>query len=233
MSNHAFHDDILHAYIDNDLDVTTRQQLLTAIHEDPELRQRVCDLQETKAWVSLAFANAEPPERDTPPRLPQRHAWYGRAAAVMLAVLLGFLAGWVSHFPANNGMSSVLISNIEASNHRVLLHISDADGGKFQQVMNETEYLLKHYQSKGIQVEVLANAGGLNLLRVDMSPYAQRIAQLINKYDNVRFIACANSIQRAQERGEKVILLDKINTQPTAIDHAIQRLKDGWTYIQV
>ena len=53
--NEDFSDEILNAFIDNQLDHDERVQILSALRHDDALSQRVCDLQKVRSLVQLAF----------------------------------------------------------------------------------------------------------------------------------------------------------------------------------
>ena len=86
---------------------------------------------------------------------------------------------------------------------------------------------------KPIELEVIANAGGLDLFREEASPYAMRIQQLSEQYPNVKFIACTNAIERLREKGIEPHLIKSVHRGPTALDQVVKRMNDGWTYIKI
>jgi len=51
--------------------------------------------------------------------------------------------------------------------------------------------------------------------------------------NNVHFIACAYGIRLLHERGVEPNIIEGISTDKTAMDHIIDRLQSGWTYIKV
>lgn len=232
-----FPDNQLHAFVDGQLHGADRERLLAAMEADTTLRERVCALHRTKEWVNLAFETATPPVRShsrSPARTWSRQRLCGLAASLLL-LTAGFLLGWFTQDAqrANEPLSSVVLRDIEAGNFKVVLHIDRSDAARFEEVLDGAEYLLKAYRDNGVEVDVLANAGGIDLLRVDVSPYAQRIAHLMAEYENLRFIACANTLQRLQEKGIKPIMIDQSRTETTAVEHIIRRLQQGWAYIRV
>ncbi len=56
---------------------------------------------------------------------------------------------------------------------------------------------------------------------------------MMDKYDNLTFVACANTIKRLKEQGVDVLLIDRTHASETAIDHVVERLQAGWTYIKI
>lgn len=227
----------LHAFVDGQLHGADRERLLEAMETDLQLRERVCALRRTKEWVNLAFEDASAPDRERRHRMARgwsRQGWCGLAASLLL-LAAGFLLGWFVQDAqrAHEPLGSVVLRDIEAGNYKVVLHIDRSDNARFEEVLDGAEYLLKAYRDNGVEVDVLANAGGIDMLRVDVSPYAQRIAHLMGEYDNLRFIACANTLQRLQEKGVKPILIGQSRTDTTAVEHIIKRLQLGWAYIRV
>jgi intracellular sulfur oxidation DsrE/DsrF family protein len=83
------------------------------------------------------------------------------------------------------------------------------------------------------RLEVVANDGGIELLRRDTSPFPQRIEALLSRYDNISFLACANALRKLRERGVEVELLPGTRSDHTAIDEIIERLEGGWRYLKV
>ena len=58
-----------------------------------------------------------------------------------------------------------------------------------------------------LDLEIIANARGLDLLRVDTTPFAARITELTEKYDNLSILDCSRAIKRLQDLGIKVKLV--------------------------
>jgi hypothetical protein len=91
-------------------------------------------------------------------------------------------------------------------------------------------YLERNANAK---VEVVVNGRGLDLLRSDRTPFAERIADLQLRYDKVAFIACERAIARFEMEGERVVILPKTLRIHNAIAHIADRVQDGWVYIKV
>lgn len=233
MSPDRFTDFDLHAYIDGELATERRQELLEAMEADATLAGRVCELQRTKQWMQSAFEEAEPPAEHEARTLRQR--WVSRCgmAASVLLLVAAFAAGWLARPAPLPDLYSAVIDNIEASNYRVVLHIDEANPRKFEQVLRQSERLLDDYDDRGIKVEILANSAGLDLLRVDTSPYARRIAGILSRHDNFRLVACDNAVRRLREAGVTPVFFEGTRTDESAVEHAVRRLREGWSYIKV
>ncbi len=224
--------DLLHAFVDEQLDGASRARLFQALQEDEALRQQVCQLQETKAWVRSAFADVQAPERK-PPRRQRRLPW-GLAASVA-ALALAFAGGWlVRGAQPGDGLNAVVLDKVRASHYRVVLHITERDPHKFDRVLDEAQRLLERYRAQHIQVDVLANAGGIDLLREGPSPYARRVRALMQRYPgSVHFVACMNTLHRLQTQGQPVRLIPHTRQDTTAVDFVVRRLRAGWSYIRI
>jgi len=88
-------------------------------------------------------------------------------------------------------------------------------------------------QGRTMQLEVIANSHGRDLLRAGQSPYAERIARMSRRHANLQWVACGQTIARITGEGQKVELLPAARTAPSAIGEIITRLQQGWTYVQI
>lgn len=235
MKNPDFKEDsMLNAYIDGELDKAESRRLLVTMGKEPEMRERVCELQRTKEWVKFSFAELVAPTRllpkDTPPasRIPLL-----RFASSMLVASVAFGAGWFGHSTREQSTIPATMEKPKAGAQHVVLHIGESNDARFGKLLDQAEELLQDYRDQGIQVEVIANAGGLDMLRTASSHHAERIKSMMEKYENVRFIACSNGLKRLRERGIEPVLIQGVTSHTTAGDHLIQRLQEGWTYIRI
>ena len=228
-----FPDNLLHAFIDGQLPGPDRERLLTAMETDPALADRICGLQRTKAWVNLAFEEVHATPRPLPALRSGRN-WprlFGLAASLLL-LATGAVLGWMLS-PSAEPLQSVVLRDLEAGHHKVLLHIDRSDRERFDEILDGAEQLLKNYKERGFEVEVVANAGGVDLMRADVSPYAVRVSRLLEEHDNLRFIACINTLQRLKDNGITPVMIERTRHDTTAIGHIIHRLQEGWAYIRV
>ncbi len=223
-------DATLTAYIDGELDADRQNAVLAAMEHDKALSGAVCRLRRTKDWMRTGYGSAMPPPREIPGRrLTWRNLRSGLAASVM-ALAIGTGAGLFGYKYATHDAPALA----EASDpNRIVLHIDDSDPEHFGQLLDFAENFLQEHRDKGAQVEVVANSGGLDLLRTGRSPYEQRVRQLSEKYHNLQFIACMNAIRNLRRAGSDVSLIEDVHTGETAIDHVVKRLQQGWTYRKI
>ncbi len=231
MSRDLIEDTSLHAFVDGQLGHDERERMLAELEHDEALREQLCKLRNTKELVAHAYTSATPPAREPRAQNKERHfALLGTAALLMLA--FGFMAGWYCHTPL--GREATVLSEAQSlAPSKVMLHIANADATKYEEVLYEAEQLLAEYAKRGIQVEVVANSDGMDLLRTDTSPYVERIRAMMQQYNDLRFVACSNTIARLEREGLRIMLIDETQVAPSAVEHIVQRLQQGWAYIKV
>ncbi len=238
-------DETLHAFVDGELDVPESEALITRMREDRELAQRVCALRSLQSMVRLAYA--EPPA-DAGRRQPsaRRRQVAQRCALGCLVLVAGLGAGWALRgldapvvAAVSPGVSTGKYEAVSLMQHadpgRVMLHLDSAAPDRMEAVLDEAERLLDlaERQGRAMQLEVIANSRGIDLLRAGVSPHAERIARMQRRHANLHWVACGQSIARFMADGEKVELLPATRTAPTAIGEIVSRLQQGWTYIRV
>jgi intracellular sulfur oxidation DsrE/DsrF family protein len=242
--NPVVSDETLHAFVDGELDVAESETLIARIRDDKDLAQRVCALRSLQSMVRLAYA--EPPLAAGRERHPaQRRQFMQRCAYGCLVLVAGLSGGWalrglesqaVAPVPVAlaGGFQTVSLAR-EADPNRVLLHLDSAAPDKMRAVLDQAERLLNEAEQQGraMQLEVIANSRGIDLLRAGVSPHAARMARMKQRHANLRWVACGQSIARFANDGEKVVLLPTTQTAPTAIGAIVTRLPQGWTYVRV
>lgn len=240
MKQAEYIDDLMiNSVVDGQLDAAHCETVLAAMESDPELRQRVYRTRHAKDLMKVGFGSAEPP---SPVRAGRKacllgvRSRYGLAAS-LLVVSLGFGSGvlgyYVSTQLSKEERNTALASMRVSSSDHVILHISESDPGQFAAALRYVDNFLENNPLPASQIEVVANAGGLDLMRADTSPFKEQIVAMMRNHENVHFIACLNGIRNLRRRGIEPKFIGDIDTDKTAIDHIINRLQAGWTYIKV
>lgn len=225
-------DEILSAYIDNELDPTERAELLDCIATDGELRGRACELWQVKQMLRGAYPlsgkKSAPAGRQDAPR-----RWL-QALAASLLLVIGSVTGWFAHDRMEDDrLLAAQIDMIRAEGGRVVLHLYSDEPARMEAALRTAERLANARDKGGkpFRVEFLANGPGLHLLRNDGSPYAVRVAALRN-YENLKLIACREAMDRMRERGIDVTLLPGVEEASSAEHELAERLTQGWRYVQ-
>lgn len=241
--NPVVSDETLHAFVDGELDVAESEKLIATMREDKELAQRICALRSLQSMVRLAYA--KPPVATGAPRAARRQQRVQRGALACLLLVAGLSGGWalrgmepraVATLPAAipGGYQAVSLAR-EADPNRVILHLDSAAPEKMRAVLDQAERLLDEAEQQGraMQLEIIANSRGIDLLRAGISPHAARMARMKQRHANLQWVACGQSIARFTSEGQKVELLPATRTAPTAIGEIVTRLQQGWTYVRV
>jgi hypothetical protein len=244
--NPVVSDETLHAFVDGELDVSESEALIARLREDNELAQRVCALRSLQSMVRLAYA--EPPVAGGHQQaVAPRRKLAQRGALGCLILFAGLSGGWAlrglespvvaaTAAPAASvgGYQAVSLMH-EADPNRVMLHLDSAAPDRMLAALNHAERLLDEAERQGrtMQLEVIANSHGIQLLRAGHSPHAARMARMQQRHANLHWVACGQSLARFTSEGQKVELLPATRTAPTAIGEIVTRLQEGWTYIRV
>ena len=239
-----FSDEHLNAYFDGVLSAEENASILLALRNDPLLTQRLNRLMQVRSMVRMAYDDLLPTE-SLPPRLPQRFPQLKLAFAAMLLISIGGLGGWLAHHNMSDRSGLLAFAEqtkqrsgvLDQKHLRVMLHLSSGDPYRMNILLGETEALLKTYHNNtdtALEVEIVANGKGLDLLRSDTSPHAQRIAALQSNYQNLVFFACQKTIERLEkESHHSVKLLPGTQRISSALNQAIKRQSEGWAYVRI
>lgn len=241
-------DEHLNAFVDGQLAADEKSRILGAINGDESLSRRACEIRRLQDLVRHAY--------DNPPEAPHRQrlnaggrGWLQTAAAVLLLAAGGAL-GWFSHAQQHQppSLRAMYLDEEKAfqtaeldktpvrGERKILLHLSSAEPDKLEQALDTAEQLLASYRElhQPVEIEVVANAGGLDLLRADVSPFADRVRELQRQYDNLTFLACQTAMNRLRrEQHVSPDLLPEALITPNALEEILNRLQQGWMYVSV
>lgn len=229
-------DVMLSAFVDDQLDGANREAIIKAMDTDEDLRDRVYNLRKIKDLIKLSFGDATPP-RVAPETFvnPFRKQCMARIAASFAAVAIAVSAGFAGYnYGTHEGVSpkQSLAELTQIQGEKIILHISESDPIQFETTLTYTEkFLDKHRDSGKAQIEIVANAGGIDLLR-EGYPLSDKVASMMEKYDNLTFVACTNAINRLRAQGIEPSIIKTVETEKAALMHIIERVQNGWTYIK-
>ncbi len=235
-------DEMLGAFVDGQLDGPEWASVAKAVEGDERLREEVCRLRALKEMMRHAYPLPDRAER-------------GRARAAgpgwfaMVAASLAFaVAGWFGHAhlsrpPALDAASAYALSGdwhslrsdwTTLKEGKVLVHVSSAGREALSAAVDEIEDLLRDARAskRRLQVEVVANGPGLDLLRADDAALAGRLANLRRQYPELGFVACNQTIERRRAAGRPVELLAGTVVAPSALHEVVERLRAGWIYVR-
>jgi len=235
-------DEFLNAFVDDQLDGAERGRAFDAIEHDGGLKERVCELRGLKERMRHAYEHPPTQGRSAVNGRRLRTSHF-RALAACLLLCIGAASGWFAHTWAGMGsdsemtrlLQSVQRNDVGVEPQNIIVHVGSSNPVRLKTALDETESLLDSYRrsNRKLQVEIVANGGGVDLLRADVSPYAQRIGLMQEKYPNLGFIACGQTIRKLQDKGVDVKLLPHTGVASSAVDQIALRLKQDWVYIRV
>ena len=245
MNNKTYTDEKLNLFMDDQLDTDEKDEIRHAILEDASLRDRVCQLKAVRELVGYAYENVPEPDStsDAGNAGSNRYLWKGIAASLILGI--GMLTGWM----VNDAARSMQIASaedvfqyyksaaqVDRAERKIILHVTTGDIYAVKSALDEAEQLLASYRDAGtpMKLDIVTYREGINMLRVGVSPYVDRIESILDKNDNVSLYACMRSIDKAEKKeGKQIVVMEKAVTDKTAQELISERLQKGWIYIKV
>ena len=124
----------------------------------------------------------------------------------------------------------------EEKTHKVVLQVDQNDAAIMNLALNNMQNIISYYKGKGekVTVELVTFGPGLEMLRLDNSPVAERIGAIAKDNPEVQFSACQNTMQAVakKEGGEKPPLLDSATEVPSGVVRIIELQQQGYAYIR-
>lgn len=246
-------DEVMNAYIDGELDANDVLWVANTINNVPKLKSRFNELEATRNLYFNAFDCAsEPIQSKTVTYQPRRTVQQiiGATLAASLLVALGFVAG--IYLPADNTVTShsSQVSNFITMNelaelttlnspdirgYKALVHMQKFDNASALHSFKYISAILERARANeiNIQIEIIAQGPGLDILRSDTSPVAEEIGHLMMHHNNIVFAACNKAIQRLKlEKGMEANLLPGVTIVPSALDQILSRMQSDWLYVR-
>ncbi len=230
-------DEILNAFVDQQLTPSEMGEVFEAIKQDDALARRSCEIRQLKSMVRHAYEGIEP-TRSTQGGQARVRGMQALAAGVLLA--LGGLIGWSLHpggsiLPAGLAQASEFMQVGQHNENSYILHLDSDKPDRMEAVLDYADQILDNADKQGVgaRLEIVANSYGLNLLRAGHSPHVERINTLSRKHANLSFVACGQTVARFKRDGQDVKLIKQAKVAPSAIGEVVSKVKEGWTYIRV
>lgn len=254
MSSKHFSEEHLNAFIDGELDVLEKNDIFEALNNDSALHQQACELRQLSELLRHAYERPPGVEKYRKSDAGRASPW-GRAAAATLLVGLGATLGWFGHqlpeqrltasmgamyWDEHNAFQNTDLSQVTAGQHskKIIVHLNTSSVARFEIALDTAEQLMKTYADSdmGAEIEVVANASAVKMLRTSYSPYADRVRELQDRYLSLTFLACKDAMDHVRELEDlktDVSLLPDVDVTPSALEHILNRLSEGWVYLNV
>ena len=226
-------DELINAFVDGELDAEARAELLG----DEDQDSRLCEARRLKELVRHAYGSVPECRPGEVPRA-GGHLLRNSAAALVFIFFGALTGGWFFGSTQENGLRGHLESPQMAqafSSQNTLVHITSDDQATMAAALDYAEAIFAEAQLTGVtrRVEIVANEGGLNLLRSDVSPFSDRIREMSRENQELVFYACGRAIERLEENGVEVILVPDARIVRSALDQVVERMQEGWEYHRI
>jgi intracellular sulfur oxidation DsrE/DsrF family protein len=227
--------DMLNAHADGQLDSAKREEVLSLLEADSELRGEMCDIYRIKDLVQTAYPLDEFEHKPYSQTL-LNYRNFARVASILLAFIVTLGAGYALR---DSGVldkyNAITLTNTKVQNEKVILFISSSAPGKFKKALNKAETLAREFQNTGGKVYVVASAGGIDFLssKDSNSPNKNKINELTERYPQLDFVACNNTLYQRKQEGHPVDLIDTAKIAPSAVEFVVKHLQQGWKYIAI
>ena len=235
-------EEMLGAFVDGQLDAAEWASVAAQVEGDPGLREEACRLRAMKEMLRHAYA--APPARPARSRPGARRGWMA-----LVATSLAFgVAGWFGHAEWNQAPSLDAASAYalrgdwhslrgdwgSLQEGKVLVHVSSAGREALSSALDEVEDLLRESRAskRQLEVEIVANGPGLDLLRAGDAAFADRLAALRREYPGLGFVACGQTLERRRAKGQPLELVPGTVVAPSALHQVVERLRAGWIYVR-
>lgn len=230
-------DELINAFVDNQLALEDKEELYATINRDQELNRKVCEIRKVRDLMQTAYRDLPATPSDAPfdREISGGINWRNLAAGIVLA--MGVVIGWQLNHSGNDKSALQLASSNAANNQvKVLFHLNSDRSDTVTEALSELENTLQYYERSGqkARIEFVTNGSGLSLLRKDVTQHADQIRALQHKYKNLVFVACQNTIDRLKkDHGVTARLLPGVVVIDSGVAQIMRRQQQGWAYIQV
>lgn len=118
---------------------------------------------------------------------------------------------------------------------KVAIHVDEDAVSVMNMALNNAANIEKYYADKGeeVVVEIVTYGPGLNMLREDVSPVKDRIAEMALQYDNLTFSACLNTVEAVKQKTQKdVPLIEEASVVPSGAVRLMELQSQGYSYLR-
>jgi intracellular sulfur oxidation DsrE/DsrF family protein len=238
VSDPNYSDELLNAFVDDQLDAGEKSCVFGAMEQDDALKSAVCELRGLKEMTRHAYQNLPSSKLPALKRHPVREIQ--ALAACLFLLVIGGVSGWLISSLTGSGdfvhlYQAISRNDSGVSPSKIMVYVGNADPVRVKTALDESESLLATagQGNREIRVEIIANESGVNMLRAGVSHYAARIAEMQAKYPNLSLVACTQTLNKLKKKGIEVRLLPNIKSVSSAMEEIKRRLEEGWDYVRV
>ncbi len=226
----------LNAFIDGELDLGASARVLEAIDGNDDLKRQACELRALRDVTRHAYDIKRTGRNKSGSGMFSGQWRHGIAAGILA---LGVLAGWQGHVVYQGDERMVWDRITQAMPHgdarQLVLHVGDSNLVRFENTIEEARNMLVAAKKRGqrMDIEILANGPGLDILRVQTTQVAEKLAALQAEFPSFGLVACGLGLQRLSTQGANIDLLPGVETTDSALNEIVRRMNKGWAYLRV
>ncbi|WP_415023932.1 DsrE family protein [Bradyrhizobium sp.] len=121
--------------------------------------------------------------------------------------------------------------------HRLMIQVNQNDPAVMNLALNNATNVLDYYRKKGEEadVEIVAFGPGLNMLRKDTTPVADRIHAMSDLAfpNKIRFAACGVTREAMEKKeGKSLEMVPEASMVPSGVVHMMELQEKGWSYVR-
>ena len=119
--------------------------------------------------------------------------------------------------------------------HKLLLHVGANDREAMSTALHNAKNAHDDFAKRGetIEIEIVANSGGLHMLRDDTSPVKDDIRDLVKTVKGIAFSACNNTKMGMEKReGKTIPIISEARIVPAGIVRMAELQEQGYGYVR-
>ena len=134
----------------------------------------------------------------------------------------------------SGGVAAAAKIGLSATRHRIVFQVDSSDEKVIGHAISGTMNLARLYTDakQPFEIEIVANASGIQMLRADTSTVAAPLATLRGLIPNLALSVCGSSAAIAmQKEGHELIFLPGVKVVPYGVGRLVELQEAGWSYI--
>lgn len=145
----------------------------------------------------------------------------------ILACVVASSALLLATLPQVSLAENARASQPAGAKQKMVLHVADADPKKWNQVFNNVKNVQQELGKDNVDVEIVANGPGINMLKLD-SEVGNRVDEAIA--NGVKVVACENTMKA--NKLTRADMLPSTGYVPAGIVELMKKQQEGYAYIR-
>ena len=117
---------------------------------------------------------------------------------------------------------------VEVGKHRVVIEVNVPGRTAYQTVLGNAENLARAFKPDPVQIEIVCEGPGIQMLLKTGNPFAHRLEKL--QSSTVHFCACSNTLRGMGLKKER--LLPFVRVVDSGVAEVVRKQEDGWSYLK-